>query len=757
MVEAKNYWKGEISMFCMYCGHSIDENSNFCEKCGQKMGTIPEQQKGEVLPPQQGEPVRTKKGKNRLLIGLLGGGIALVMIAVTVILALWKISPELFNKAEISVIIGEEDLELGSLSENGINVIIPKGASSIPTELTLDAVKNAPDLEKEKGTHISKVYELDIESEDGIKRFEEPLTISFSIDEEQWASLKHPEDICVGYYNGKEWEYIVPLEVNREEGYITFETYHCSWYAADEPTEEELTKEAAHKYAVIKAGADTEKALRNTTEKLVKSVMGEGVDKSLLQDIVEGLMDQNDYTGLVKEAANGTTEQFETQFISCYAQVTAKQLAKYADTAAGALGDVGSSLGLLGSFGDAALLVNNNDYEGAAKKLAEGVISTNPVGKLLVSAAKVTNRQIARWKSEEIEAAYDIYINGKEPTVPFWGYGSIEAGDFDELWNQMRGVRRQIIIDAVKDFQEAQGRAPSEEEIKQIEADAKETLSEEFKERKNKEGEVAKAEEDTLNLLAMMKEANLLETNRFGFDPEKDSYQKRVEDLLKLTEQIGKDTNRNLNMKISDDTEKEISKWTVIKLIMINKSEGEEAYKKALIEMGLVEACAKLSEAEGTYKGTYTFTKVDIPQELLQALEEEKNVSMEDIEDGNVEGCDISLYIEMLKELEGKSGNATILLKSVNGSETSAQVTTVMSSPYDGEEADPIVFDCGYQSGILNGTSMSSEDGVNITQELDFTITKEEQTISMAGNIVIFLEVEGSKITVFMDYNTIKE
>lgn len=393
-------------------------------------------------------------------MGIIGGEIGLVIIIVIAILSFFGIKSGLFDKAEISATIGEENLELGSLSENGIAIKVPKGATSTPVELTVDAVKNAPDLEKEKGTHISKVYDLDIESEDGIKRFEEPLTVSFRIDEEQWANLKHPEDIRVGYYNGKEWEHIVPLEVNRAEGYITFETYHCSSVAADEATEKELTKEAAHKYAVIKAGTDTEKALRDTTEKLVKSVMGEGVDKSLLQDIVEGLMDQNDYTKLVKEAETGTTEQFETQFISCYAQVTAKQLAKYADTAAGALGDVGSSLGLLGSFGDAALLVNNNDYEGAAKKLTEGVISTNPVGKLLVSAAKVTSRQISRWKNEEIEAAYDIYINGKEPTLPFWGYGSIEAGDFETIWNQMRGVKRQIIIDAVTDFQEEYDRAP---------------------------------------------------------------------------------------------------------------------------------------------------------------------------------------------------------------------------------------------------------------------------------------------------------
>lgn len=744
-------------MFCIYCGQSIDENSNFCEKCGQRIGTVSEQQSSESLPPQRAEQVKAKRGKKGLWMGIIGGGIGLVIIIVIAILSFFGIKSGLFDKAEISATIGEENLELGSLSENGIAIKVPKGATSTPVELTVDAVKNAPDLEKEKGTHISKVYDLDIESEDGIKRFEEPLTVSFRIDEEQWANLKHPEDIRVGYYNGKEWEHIVPLEVNRAEGYITFETYHCSSVAADEATEKELTKEAAHKYAVIKAGTDTEKALRDTTEKLVKSVMGEGVDKSLLQDIVEGLMDQNDYTKLVKEAETGTTEQFETQFISCYAQVTAKQLAKYADTAAGALGDVGSSLGLLGSFGDAALLVNNNDYEGAAKKLTEGVISTNPVGKLLVSAAKVTSRQISRWKNEEIEAAYDIYINGKEPTLPFWGYGSIEAGDFETIWNQMRGVKRQIIIDAVTDFQEEYDRAPTEREREQIEADAKEILREEFSERKKKEGKIAKAEEDTLKLLEMMKEANLLETNRFGFDPEKESYQERIDELLKLTEQISKDTERDLNMKITDDTDKEISTWTVVKLIMINKSEGEEAYKKALIEMGLVEDGAKLSDAAGTYNGTYTCTKVDIPQELLQALEEEKNVTMEEIEDGTVEECDVIMYLEILKELEGKSGDATILLKALDDAGTSAQVTTVIASPFDGEDADPVVFNCAYQSGILQGTSKSIESGTEIVQELNFTVTKEEQTFYMEGTISIFLEVENTQITVLMDYDTMKE
>lgn len=510
-------------------------------------------------------------------------------------------------KKPLTAAIGNKPVVVGNIDKNGIEISIPAGVLTEENTFSLKLSESSPQNDPAVGSLLGTPVEIDIDGD--IKRFDEPVEVAFKLTDEQWSSFENPRDIHIGYYDGYNWVYLDPTHIDTENKIVTFTTYHCSYIYPSKAEKEEMKRQIAKNLAVESTTIDKNAELRKTTESMVKSVMGPTVDKSLLRDIVEGIMDQNDFTQLGKAVANQNGKETEGQFISVYTQVVANTLWAYAKNADD-LGDLGANLGLVGSFGTSASHFANGDYQAVAEELARGIISTHPVGKLLTTAVNVTERQIARWKSEEIEAAYQIYLNGKEPTIPFWGYGSIEEGDFNEIWNQMRGVGRQIVIDAVNDFKAENGREPTDEERETLEQDAKVTLEREFKERKNKEAVVAEAEKKNLEFLKIMEDGNLLTSNRYGYDTDKISYKDRVRQILELRNKVIADTNRKMNFG-GEDSKTEINVYTVEKLISEHLSNGEESYNEMLIQLGLVEVLDSGSIA-GSYTTPLNFSKTTL-------------------------------------------------------------------------------------------------------------------------------------------------
>lgn len=507
-------------------------------------------------------------------------------------------------KKPLTTAIGSQAVVIGDIDKNGVEISIPAGVLSEESDFSLKLADSSPQYDAAVGSLLGTPIEIDFESD--VRRFSEPIDISFKLTEEQWNLFENPGDIHIGYYDGYSWVYLNPSDIDAENKIVTFKTYHCSLLYPSKAEKEEMKRQIAKNMAVESTTVDKNDELRKTTESMVKSVMGPTVDKSLLRDIVEGIMDQNDFTQLGKAVANQNSQEAESQFISAYTQVVANTLWAYAKNADD-LGDLGANLGLIGSFGTSAAHFANGDYQAVAEELARGIISTHPVGKLLTTAVNITERQIARWKSEEIEAAYQIYLNGKEPTIPFWGYGSIEAGDFNEIWDQMRGVGRQIIIDAVNDFKAENGREPTSAEKAALEQSAKTTLEREFSERKSKEAAIAEAEKKNLEFLKIMEDGNLLTSSRYGYDTDKISYKDRVKQILELRNKVLVDTNRRMNFG-GEDSKTEMNVYTVGKLISEYLSSGEESYNEMLIELGLVEVLDVRSIA-GTYTVPLNFSK----------------------------------------------------------------------------------------------------------------------------------------------------
>jgi hypothetical protein len=184
----------------------------------------------------------------------------------------------------------------------------------------------------------------------------------------------------------------------------------------------------------------------------------------------------------------------------------------------------------------------------------------------------------------------------------------------------MRGVGRQIVIDAVEDFKLENGREPSSEERAQLERDAKATLEKEFRDRKEKEAAIAEAEKKNMEFLNIIDAGNLLVSGRYGYDSDKMSYKDRIRQIFQLRNKVLADTNRKMNFG-GFDSDTELNVYTVEALIKEYVSNGEEAYNEMLAAKGLVEVL-DVNSIAGSYTVPIKFSKSSLASE--QSLAEGK-------------------------------------------------------------------------------------------------------------------------------------
>jgi len=161
--------------------------------------------------------------------------------------------------------------------------------------------KYFPSFDKKRANLIGKPFNISIDQKS--KRLNKPVTIKLKLFEEEILKLEHPEDLWIGYFNGKQWDYFKPLEVNIKEKYLKFETYHFSLFAKTKPTKKERITDFADKAAVEQwASKNNNAPARQATEKIVRQILGEKLglsNKSMTQDIVESIMNESDYQKLL--------------------------------------------------------------------------------------------------------------------------------------------------------------------------------------------------------------------------------------------------------------------------------------------------------------------------------------------------------------------------------------------------------------------------------------------------------------------------
>lgn len=115
------------------------------------------------------------------------------------------------------------------------------------------------------------------------------------------------------------------------------------------------------------------------------------------------------------------------------------------------------------------------------------------ITKIIQSGVEIVQAGIDSWKDAEIEAAYEAYKNGADNR--FFGY-NVDAGDFDALWSQMRGIATRLQSEAVNREiarRESMGMPPpTDRDLDRIREQVRENLKKDFENRLKSEAEIEK-------------------------------------------------------------------------------------------------------------------------------------------------------------------------------------------------------------------------------------------------------------------------
>lgn len=592
------------------------------------------------------------KNFRRLIIFLLISTIALSLFSGCSKEVAGDISSKSRLKEPIVLDNYDQDNVLGDLAANGIELHIPKGAFKNGTKLTISDSSGEVSYNKDAMTPTSSSFDLKIEGED--HRSSLPMLLKIAVDKSYFEDLKEFEGFKgVHFSEANGWTYTNPVEVNREEAYIAFHIYNNPLWGTAELTEGERKEEFIKGKALETWGASqVEGDVQELTRQMVESILVDKFNASnpseiglianeVLKELKYGTLE---YGKLADNLMSGDFESYTANVATMIGTTIANSAEE--DDLSELFGQTGTAIAMAGHIWE-------GDYSGAGMKLAEAIAETSPAYKVAKVAIAAIDMKIGNWKNNGIEEAYKAYKEGSNDYIMF-GYDN-DPGDFEQVWDQMRGVARQIEIDAVKRYANALGIQESEltqEQIERERAKVKTALKDQFEKRSNQEKEIAKHEENQRELVKQFEEWNLLKkgSSWYPYDTSIEQMLTRLHNQVRrIQQETGRfdivykdgdlhDQDRGLD-NIGKVTKKEMLASDLAKLINTRYVYGEEEYQKLLKEMGYA---PEIKLELGTYFGSFTITEAPVLEQAEAALKDPSKVP-EVILDENGDECEYQI------------------------------------------------------------------------------------------------------------------
>ncbi|MGD9569755.1 MAG: hypothetical protein AB7V48_15835 [Sedimentibacter sp.] len=470
------------------------------------------------------------------------------------------------------------------VADNGAEIKLPENTFD---ENVVVTVGQLTDYSSEGFELLGEPLQVAVDGKETV-RLNQPVTVSFKISKEQLDLIKNEENIFAAYYNGSRWEYFHPDSIDLSNGIVQFTTYHFSSYAVGQLSHEEQLKYYAERMATNTwAKEDQEKNFVAKFEGYVNDIVADAIgteNKETTRKIMQTLVKEIPYMGgMLVSAANGDELEFAENFSSTLGKVILDQMELEGDLA-------GDLVTIASTYGKTAGDMSEDDYEEALKDITKGlataIISKNAVGKMMVAATEVIDVAITDWKDKSIEDAYQAYKNGAEGEH---GY-DLDAGDYNELRIQMRGINHKIYSDAIKAYCKRNKISIddlSKDEEERIKKGTDIKLKNEFDNRISKETEVDKQKEYHEKILKLFDERNLLIKGSFGYDVEM-TLEDRIERLYLSMGKILSHTDKKFTTSTTAG-EDEISIEDICKLLGIwysDRTEGKLKYFEELKKMG---------------------------------------------------------------------------------------------------------------------------------------------------------------------------
>jgi hypothetical protein len=623
---------------------------------------------------------------------------------------------------------------LGDLEANRVSFDIPKGSFDDGTTVTLVSPDSVPDYDGDTMTPLGAPIEI---SSDTARRLNEPATVTFRFDPVTLPEGDEIYSVRVAYYDGSTWEYVRPTEVDKERGLVTLETYHFSLLAPTKlESEQKITEDWIHSAALDSVlRDDVNGRMDHVAEQIADMILGKmGIsDESTRGTVLKELMTSDSYKEIYDTYKSGDiTGASEKIALLAGEKIAANVPDSVFKEALGSLGDASDDIA---AVSQAAGYAAEGQYKEAARIIGEQIADKFLITTAGKIAVQVIDGQIESWKNGEVEAAYEAYKNGADGV--FWGY-NVDKGDFDGVWLQMRGIRRQLELEAIRRENDAREEAGmpelSERQEELVRAAVKERYRKQFAKREKQDEAIEKAENDLRILVDAFKDRDLFSDSLGpdGLDKGYD-YEQKLDILNHFAKKIMRDTERfelsdkDVTIKEGAITGKSIALGASI---YFSEPDGKKKYAEYLQRNFGIDPWPNLKDMKGSWNGTMTITDVDVPESMLPDTDPGES----DDEDGE-QGCDLSID---LRDMIGKP--VPLSLNITPNGETGGTLS------FATDDSDPKDIPFTYQDGVISA-GVSEQGG---TGTMTLTASRgDDSHLALEGPfVIVFRSDQGeAKIT----------
>lgn len=546
----------------------------------------------------------------------------------------------------------DTDATLGDLAMHDVAIVVTAGAFDQDKQVTMHTPASIPsniDNQKLIGSPV------EILAGESPVRLLNKTSVTFKFDKTLLPEKTDESMLRVAYYNGQQWDYIKPSVVDMDAGVMTFETYHFSLLAPKIADETKVTEQFIHSQAldnVIRDGANdvsdeiTQQIITMTLTKM--GITSEETQAKIFEKVSQAESYKEIYDMYQSGDVQGASQKVALLAGEKIAETVPDSVLKEA------LGNVIGAADDIAKVSEAAGYVAEGQYKQAAKIIGENIADKFLITSAGKIAVEVVNGQIDSWKNVEVDAAYQAYKNGADGY--FWGY-NVDKNDFNSIWDQMRGVRRQLEIEAIakENAIREEGGMPAltEREEGMVRTRVKDAYQKQFEDRSKNEDAIAKEKEQLTKIFEAFKKANLMDgvMGPQGLDKGY-TYEQKLEILNHFAQKMMKDTNRG---EVSDkeglimETKISATDLAYGARVYFSEPDGKKQYEEYIKERFGIGMYPKLSDLTGAWNGSMTITEVNISDAYRAQM----------ASGGDQEGCDIA----MIEEMKGKPNPMSFELK----------------------------------------------------------------------------------------------
>ena len=350
------------------------------------------------------------------------------------------------------VVASDGSVALGSPSADGFTLSFPADGFAGVAQASATRAPSSAAPAMEYAMVLGDGYQVDT---GGVGRLDDGATLTLVYDP---AKTADPMLLSLGYFDGTSWTYVFAARADTNAHTATFPIFHFSaYYPAQFTSELEAAKYYAAQMAAQKVlgekGGDPKVASQALAD-LLASKLGLGGDefsRKMLKDIAG---DQDIVKVFDEYQTKGWTDTGYQYVMDFMCGKVAQRLSAANKDPAG-LGLSGDALGNMwdilkaGNAGSKFLgFVLEGDAADAGKELFDLATDyTGVPGKAIKYTLAGMQNAVDVWRDGEVEKAFRVYTKGSSGSL--FGYGAVDPGNIDEVWNNMKGAARQLCIERI--------------------------------------------------------------------------------------------------------------------------------------------------------------------------------------------------------------------------------------------------------------------------------------------------------------------